>query len=150
MNKKINVKKISQSVSFVFNKDTTKLHMNPYLDWGMVVALFFVLVFGVSIFSYSVFIDIYSEDAYILSEDIANNNYYNKDNENNFRTDISRLLNFYDRKQVKLDAMLHQGVPDTPDPAYAYWLDENNKEKKGEVEKEEVKAVEEQERLTQP
>ena len=148
MSKKINIKKVSKSFSSAFSKDATKLRMNPYFDWGMIVALFFISGFAVSVFSYSIFIDVYSEDVYILSEDVIDNNYYNKDNENNFRTDISRLLGFYDMKQVKLEAMLQQGVPDVPNPAYTYWLDEDYEgglvEDVG-VEKEEIEVIEGQE-----
>lgn len=121
MKKNINIKKISKSVSSVFNKDTAKLNIYPYVDWWIIVILFFVLTFAVSVFSYSVFIDIYSKDAYTLDELVQGDKYGQEDN-SSFREDLEKLLQFYDRKQERLDAMLHQGIPQIDDPSYANWM----------------------------
>ena len=121
MKKNINIKKISKSISSVFNKDTAKLNIYPYVDWWIIVILFFVLTFAVSVFSYSVFIDIYSRDVYILDE-LAQGNIYGKDDNDSFKEDLTKLLEFYDRKQERLDAMLHQGVPQIDDPSYSHWV----------------------------
>ena len=124
MKKNINIKKISTSVSSVFNKDTAKLNIYPYVDWWIIVILFFVLTFAVSVFSYSIFIDIYSKDVYTLDELVRGDKYGQEDN-NSFREDLERLLQFYDRKQEKLDAMRHQGVPQIDDPSQTLWIVED-------------------------
>ena len=124
MKKKININKVSKSISSVFNKDSAKLNIRPYVDWWFIVVLFFVLTFVVSIFSYSTFIDIYSKDVYTLDELIPTNQ-YGQDDDDDFREDLARLLQFYDTKQTRLDNMLRQGVPKVNDPSYVYWVEED-------------------------
>ena len=123
MNKTTNLKTISKSISGILDKDPAKLNMFPYRDWGIIVVLFFLMVIVVSAINYFEFIAVYSEDVYIVSEEISVDN-NNKDDGEDFRIELAKLLNFYGAKKNKLDAMLHQGLMSTPDPALIYWDDE--------------------------
>ena len=103
---KFNINNIRSRIGKSAEGDPTKIHLNPARDWLILLAVFFVLTIGVSIYSYNVFLNIYNEDTNGTIEDISvSQNKYDR-----FQKELSATLDYYQQKNSEYNQLLQERV----------------------------------------
>lgn len=106
----LNFKKITQKISNARGKDKLKIEISPYRDWGIFLAIFFILLIVIAIASAYLFIQIKNEEIFTkeraLEEEIE-------------MLDIKALkstIEFFDVRDENFNNILEQ-KPDIIDPS---------------------------------
>lgn len=114
-------KKIKKPFLKIFSKDPSKLGLNPGRDWGLIMMVFFMMLFGVMGVSFNLFINVYGEEIYMIYTLQGANIKQSTDEISAFREDLTKVLEFYDDKKKTLDS-LTLGTGDViADPSLERW-----------------------------
>lgn len=95
------------------DKDPSKIHLNPGRDWLFILALFFVLIIGVSIYSYDIFIGIYKGEVY-KSDDSLDVQQIKYDR---FQRELETTVEFYQQKEAMFNLLVEEPPTAYPDPS---------------------------------
>ncbi len=106
----VNFKKITQKISKARGKDKLKMQISPYRDWGIFLAIFFILLVVIAVASAYLFLQINNEEIFTkeraLEEEIE-------------MLDLEMLKNkieFFDVRDENFNNLLKQ-KPDIVDPS---------------------------------
>ena len=90
------LRKIKQS----FDRDPSKIALHPSRDWGIILTIFFLAVAGISLYSYSTFLNAYHGE-YLGEEGFfVRNHEYDR-----FQTDLSQTLEYYGEKENMFETL---------------------------------------------
>ncbi len=103
MSARFNISNIKSRIGST-DRDPSKIYINPNRDWFVVLGLFFILITGVSVYSYDVFLGVYHKNDVVVDEKQSNQQVRYEQ----FQRELSSTLSYYREKAGAFEQLVDE------------------------------------------
>jgi hypothetical protein len=101
-------------------KDPSKIYLDPARDWLILLALFFVGIGGVSVYSYDVFLTAQNPEVIGAQDTVDMQQIKYK----RYQKELASTIEYYREKDIAFNLLVEEGVTVFEDPSGVYVNDE--------------------------